>query len=116
VDAVRADAPAEVSPPVVVEGACGPNGLTRPLLYDVKNATTHGHAMQETTDINLATFIKVVKSVPIAGTHFNGHQLCISFNISAEDLKTYEQAYLNSPYADYDATKRNLVRMLKRVK
>jgi hypothetical protein len=72
--------------------------------------------MQETTDINLATFIKVVKGIPLAGTHFNGHQLCINFDITAEELKAYEQEYLNSTYADYDATKRNLVRMLKRVK
>jgi hypothetical protein len=72
--------------------------------------------MQEITDINLATFIKVVKGIPIAETRFNDHQMCISFAINAADLKAYEQEYLNSTYADYDATKRNLVRMLKRLK
>lgn len=72
--------------------------------------------MQEITDINLATFIKVVKGIPIAGTRFNGHQLIIEFNVNAEDLKAYEREYMNSTYADYDATKRNLVRLLKRGK
>lgn len=114
--AFHVDAPAETSSPVSTEGACGPLSSTRPFLYAVKHDHQHGHTMQEITDINLATFIKVVKGIPLAGHRFNGHQLCLQFEIDAENLKLYEREYMNSTYADYDATKRNLVRLLKRGK
>lgn len=68
---------------------------------------------QTTSDINLATFIKVVKRVPMASYHFNQQQLCIVFNLEEADLRKYQEEYLNSTYAEYDAAKRNFMQLLR---
>ena len=69
--------------------------------------------MQMTTDINLATYIKVVKHVPLTRYYFNEKQLCIEFDVSLDDLNKYQEEYLNSQFADYDASKRNFMRLLR---
>ena len=68
---------------------------------------------QTTSDINLATFIKVVKKVPMARYHFNQQQLCIVFDLDEETLRKYQEEYLNSTYAEYDAAKRNFMQLLR---
>jgi hypothetical protein len=44
--------------------------------------------MREITDINLATFIKVVKKIPMASYHFNQQQLwllkTVAFSLSPQ--------------------------------
>jgi len=72
--------------------------------------------LQETSDINVATFIKFVKGVDTAGHRFVGEQLRIKFRITDEQMAEFKEEYLNSQYALYDATKRNLLRLLKRTK
>ena len=69
---------------------------------------------QETSDINIATFIKFVKGVETCGYRFAGEQLRIRFKITEQQLIDFKEEYLNSPYALYDATKRNFLRLLKR--
>lgn len=68
---------------------------------------------QETSDINLATFIKEVKGVDAAGHFFRGHQLWIRFAITKEAMQTYSNEYINSVHARCDATRRNFLRLLK---
>ena len=67
----------------------------------------------ETSDINLATYIKVVKNIDIVGHRLNDRQLLISFPVTNEELQTYKEEYLNSLYAYYDATKRNFLHLAK---
>lgn len=68
----------------------------------------------ETPDINLATFIKAVKGINTAGHYFKGDQLVIQFAIQKDEGSLYKEEYLNSPFAMYDATKRNFLQLLKR--
>lgn len=68
----------------------------------------------ETADLNLATYIKSVKGVSTAGHHFKGEQLVIEFPLTKEEGRQYKEAYLNSAFAMYDATKRNFLQLLKR--
>jgi len=68
----------------------------------------------ETPDINLATFLKAVKNINTAGHYFKGEQLVIQFPIPKEEGRQYKEEYLNSPFAMYDATKRNFLQLLKR--
>jgi hypothetical protein len=68
----------------------------------------------ETPDINLATFIKSVKGINTAGHFFKGDQLVIQFPVPKEKGAQYKEEYLNSPFAMYDATKRNFLQLLKR--
>jgi carotenoid cleavage dioxygenase-like enzyme len=68
----------------------------------------------ETSDINLATFIKAVKNCNTAGHYFKGDQLVIKFHMSKEKMRHMREDYLNSPFANYDATKKNLLQLLKR--
>lgn len=69
---------------------------------------------QDTSDINIATFVKVVKGVETAGHYYKGSQLWIRFAISKEDMQRYKEEYINSVFSNYDATKRNFLRLLKR--
>lgn len=68
----------------------------------------------ETPDINLATFIKATKGISTAGHYFKGEQLVIQFPITKDEGRKYKEEYLNSPFAMYDATKRNFLQLLKR--
>jgi len=68
----------------------------------------------ETPDLNLATFLKVVKGQSTDGHRFKGDQLNIKFNISRAEGQQAREEYLNSPFAMYDATKRNFLQLLKR--
>lgn len=70
----------------------------------------------ETSDINVATFIRFVKNIETAGHRFVGDQLRIRFRIRPEELRRYTEEYLNSHFALYDATKRNFLRLLKEAK
>jgi hypothetical protein len=72
--------------------------------------------LQETSDINVATFIKFVKGVDTAGHRFVGEQLRIKFRVTEDQMAAFKEEYLNSQFALYDATKRNLLRLLKRTK
>lgn len=68
---------------------------------------------QDTSDINLATFIQEVKGVESAGHYFQGKQLWIRFDITEEEKQQYAHEYINSIHARCDATRRNLLRLLK---
>lgn len=68
---------------------------------------------QDTSDINLATFVKEVKGVDSAGHFFKGRQLWISFAITKDEMQRYSNEYINSVHARCDATRRNLLRLLK---
>ena len=68
---------------------------------------------QDTSDINLATFIKEVKDIASDGHRFQGKQLWIQFAISKEDMALYSNEYINSIHARCDATRRNFLRLLK---
>lgn len=68
---------------------------------------------RETTDINLATYIKVVKGIDSCGHRFEGKQLFLKFPISQEEMSAYKEEYINSTFSIYDATKRNYLRLLK---
>jgi len=72
--------------------------------------------LPDTADINLATFIKVVKQIDTAGHYFKGNQLWVKYNITEAQMSEFKEEYLNSVYAMYDATKRNFLRLLKRAK
>lgn len=73
-------------------------------------------ALPDTADINLATFVKVVKKIDTAGHYFKGNQLWVRFDITDEQMSEFKEEYLNSIFAMYDATKRNFLRLLKRAK
>lgn len=66
-----------------------------------------------TSDVNLATYIKIVKQTDSCGHHFEGRQLFLRFPISEEQMRTYKEEYINSIFSIYDATKRNYLRLLK---
>lgn len=66
-----------------------------------------------TSNINLATFIEQVKGIKHTGHRYKGKQLLIEFEITPEDGRKYEEEYLTSPYAGYDATKRTFIQLLK---
>jgi hypothetical protein len=66
-----------------------------------------------TSDINLATYIEVVKNRKHTGHRYRGRQLLIEFEITNDDGRNYEMEYLSSPYAGYDATKRTFIKLLK---
>jgi hypothetical protein len=68
---------------------------------------------QDTSDINLATFIQEVKNIESAGHYFKGKQLWIRFDITQEDMQNYSHEYINSIHARCDATRRNFLRLLK---
>jgi len=68
----------------------------------------------ETPDINLVTYIKAIKGINTAGHYFKGDQLVIQFPITRNEGNMYREEYLNSPFAMYDATKRNVLQLLKR--
>jgi hypothetical protein len=68
----------------------------------------------ETPDINLATFLKVVKGHNTDGHYFKGDQLVIKFDIPKSEGQQAREEYLNSQFAMYDATKRNFLQLLKR--
>lgn len=72
--------------------------------------------LPDTADMNLATFIKVVKKIDTAGHYFQGQQLWVRFDITEEQMSEFKEEYLNSVFAMYDATKRNFLRLLKRAK
>jgi len=69
--------------------------------------------MIETSDMNLAAYMKVLKRISTAGHRINERQLLLQFDITPEELKQYKEEYINSAFADYDATKRNFLRLLK---
>ena len=76
-------------------------------IYTVNNMTQpeqHIHS-EATADINLATFIKVIKSIETKGHFFKGQQLWIRFHITEKQLASFKEEYLNSPFAFYDATR-----------
>lgn len=68
----------------------------------------------ETPDINLATFMRAVKNINTTGHYFKGDQLIVRFPVPKEEGYQYKEEYLNSPFAMYDATKRNFLQLLKR--
>lgn len=70
--------------------------------------------LPDTADMNLATFIKVVKKVDTAGHYYLGQQLWVRFDVTEKQMAAYKEEYLNSIFAMYDATKRNFLRLLKR--
>jgi hypothetical protein len=70
--------------------------------------------LQATSDINLATFVNVVKEVETSGHYYKGSQLWVQFAITEEEMKSHKEEYINSVFSRYDATKRNLLRLLKR--
>lgn len=72
--------------------------------------------LPDTADMNLATFIKVIKGIDTAGHHYIGEQLRINFNLTTQQMADYTEEYLNSQYAVYDATRRNFLRLLKRAR
>lgn len=67
----------------------------------------------ETPDVNLATYIKVVKGIDSVGHRLNERQLLIRFPITQEQYQVYKEEYLNSLFSYYDATKRNFLRLAK---
>lgn len=69
---------------------------------------------QDTPDINIATFIKEVKGKDTQGHYYKGSQLWVKFAITDEEMKRFKEDYINSIFSRYDATKRNLLRLLKR--
>lgn len=69
---------------------------------------------KETADINLATFIKVIKGINTQGHYFKGTQLRVCFDITETQLAAFKEEYINSPFSNYDATRRNFLRLLKR--
>ena len=88
-----------------------------PRAFFLSTHTLHGKDMPdqfETPDINLATFMRSVKNISTAGHYFKGDQLIIQFPIPKAEGCQYKEEYLNSPFAMYDATKRNLLQLLKR--
>jgi len=70
--------------------------------------------LQATSDINLATFVNVVKEIETGGHYYKGSQLWVQFKITEEKMGRYKEEYINSVFSRYDATKRNLLRLLKR--
>jgi len=66
-----------------------------------------------TSNINLATFIEEVKGIRHAHHRYRGKQLLIEFEITADEGRNYEEEYLTSPFAGYDATKRTFIQLLK---
>lgn len=72
--------------------------------------------LPDTADMNLATFIKVIKGIDTAGHHYIGEQLRIYFDITSQQMAEFTEEYLNSIYAVYDATRRNFLRLLKRAR
>jgi hypothetical protein len=75
--------------------------------------TPEQEKIQETSDINLATFIQEVKGIESAGHSFRGKQLWVHFNISQEEMRNYSHEYITSVHAKCDATRRNFLRLLK---
>lgn len=73
----------------------------------------HDEQEQTTTDINLATYIKVVKSIDSCGHHFEERQLHLHFPVTKEQMSVFKEEYINSVFSVYDATKRNYLRLLK---
>ena len=67
----------------------------------------------ETTDLNLATFIKTVKGINSNNHFLRGRQLVIGFPLEAKDGRAARMEYINSPFAAYDANKRNYTQVLK---
>jgi hypothetical protein len=76
--------------------------------------TDNTNEVFETPDLNLATFLKVAKGYDTCGHRFKGDQLIIQFRISKEIGQAAREAYLNSQFSIYDATKRNFLQLLKR--
>jgi len=72
--------------------------------------------MPEISDLNLATYIKVVKKIPTAGHRFTGNQLWVNFEVTEDQIASFQEEYLNSSFADYDSTKRNFMHLLRRGK
>ena len=82
-------------------------------MADILAEPTPGE-LQDTSDLNVAAFIKRVKDIPTAGHYFAGDQLRIRFRITADQLAAFKEEYLNSVFMLYDATKRNFLRLLKK--
>lgn len=66
-----------------------------------------------TSNMNLATYIERIKGIEHTRHYYNGRQLVVVFPITAEDGRRYEEDYLTSPFAGYDATKRTFIQLLK---
>lgn len=66
-----------------------------------------------TSNINLATFIEQVKGIRHTTHMYRGKQLLIEFEITPDQGRTFEEEYLTSPFAGYDATKRTFIQLLK---
>jgi hypothetical protein len=66
-----------------------------------------------TSNINLATYIEEVKGIRHTRHRYKGRQLLIEFDITADEARKYEEEYLTSPFAGYDATKRTFIQLLK---
>jgi hypothetical protein len=66
-----------------------------------------------TSNINLATYIEAIKGIKHTTHRYRGRQLLVEFDITPEDARKFEEEYLTSPYAGYDATKRTFIQLLK---
>jgi hypothetical protein len=68
----------------------------------------------ETHNIDLATYLRVVKNVESTGHYFKGTQLNIRFALSPEEGQQYLEDYLNSIFPVFAATRHNWLQLLKR--
>lgn len=71
------------------------------------------NSLQATPDINLATFIMVVKKIEPEGHYHEDGRLFVQFKLPEEEMKKHKMEYMNSTYSVYDAQKRNFLRLLK---
>ncbi len=75
--------------------------------------TDEEDTIQDTSDINLAVFIKEMKDVGTAGHYFKGKQLWLRFAITKEQMQQFKNDYINSILARCDATRKNFLQLLK---
>jgi hypothetical protein len=68
---------------------------------------------QSTGDINLATYIKVIKGIDSCGHHFEGRQLLLRFPLTKDQIGQIREEYINSVFSVYDATRRNYWQLTK---
>lgn len=70
--------------------------------------------MFETSDINIATYLKWVKKLSPSGHRYEGSQLLLRFDVAETEGELYKMEYINSEFSGYDATKRGFLKLLTR--
>ena len=72
----------------------------------------------ETSNINLATFIKEVKKIPVAGHRYDERDRVIILfeGVDESQVDLWRHQYLNSPWATWDATKQGFLSLMKHSK